>query len=214
MSQTSPPPGSNPYAAQSGNPYAAQPGQPPAAQPGQPPAAPQAGFPAAPGTPVAGPGAPGSPGVPMAPSAPFAPAAPAAPVRDNIGLGLAAALAAAVVAAGVYGAVIGLTEHEIGYAAVGVGFLIGLAAGRFGGRNPVLPVVSVLLSAASVYIGQLVGTAMIGAKDLGVDFSELFFDHFGLVQDAWKETADPLTFLFFAIAAYVAFQSTRKAGGL
>ena len=53
---------------------------------------------------------------------------------------------------------------------------------------------------------------MIGAKDLGVGFNDVFFDHFDVVQQAWKEGADPLTFVFFAIAAYVAFQSTRKAG--
>ncbi|AVH57012.1 MULTISPECIES: hypothetical protein [Streptomyces] len=156
---------------------------------------------------------PGQPqqGVPQ-PGFPTAPVAPAAPVRDSLGLGLAAAFGAAVVTAGVYGAIIGLTKHEIGWAAVGVGFLIGLAAGRVGGRNPILPIVSVVLSAASVYFGQLIGEAMIGAKELGVGFSEVFFDNFGLVQEAWKADSDPLTFVFFAIAAYVAFTSARKAG--
>jgi len=138
--------------------------------------------------------------------------APAAPVRDNVGLGLAAAFGAAVVAAGVYGAVIGTTKHEIGWAAVGVGFLIGLAAGRLGGRNPVLPVVSVILSVAAVYLGQLVGEAMIGADELNVGFSELFFQNLSVVNEAWKADADPLTFVFFAIAAYVAFSTARKSG--
>ncbi|PBC61711.1 hypothetical protein BKI49_22150 [Streptomyces sp. Tue6028] len=166
------------------NPYA---GQAPAPGQGAPQGAPQPGF-------------------------PVAPVAPAAPVRDNLALGLAAAFVAALVAAGVYGAIIGLTKHEIGWAAVGVGFLVGLAAGRVGGRNQILPVASVILSVASIYLGQLVGEAMIGAKELGVGFNEVFFDHFDVVQEAWKEQADPLTFVFFAIAAYVAFSSTRKAG--
>ncbi|WP_406172789.1 hypothetical protein [Streptomyces sp. NBC_00996] len=193
MSQSTPPPSGPPV----DNPYAGQPGQPPAPQPG----AANAGFPQQ--------GAPQ--GAPQ-PGFPVAPVAPAAPVRDNLGLGLVAAIVAAVVAAGVYGGIIGLTKHEIGWAAVGVGFLIGLAAGRFGGRNQILPIVSVILSVGSVYIGQLVGEAMIGAKEVGIGFSELFFDHFDVVQEAWKAQADPLTFVFFAIAAYVAFQSTRKAG--
>jgi len=165
------------------NPYAGRPGQPAAPPQGMP----QPGF-------------------------PVAPVAPAAPVRDNLGLGLAAAVGAALVAAGVYGVVIGLTKHEIGWAAVGVGFLIGIAAGRFGGRNQILPIVSVILSVGSVYLGQLIGEAMIGAKEFGMGFSEVFFDHFDAVQEAWKAEADPLTFVFFAIAAYVAFSSTRKAG--
>jgi hypothetical protein len=141
------------------------------------------------------------------PPAPYTPA----PVRNNIGLGLAAAFGAAVVVAGVYGAIIGLTKHEIGWAAVGVGFLIGLAAGRLGGRNPALPVVSAVLSLGAVYIGQLVGEAMLIADQAKVGFSEVFFQHLSLVQDAWKADADPLTFVFFAIAAYVAFTGARKA---
>jgi hypothetical protein len=118
---------------------------------------------------------------------------------------------AALVAAGVYGAVIGLTKHEIGWAAVGVGFVIGLAAGKLGGRNPVLPAVSAVLALGSVYLGQLIGEAMIGAKQVGVSFSELFFQHFSLVQEAWKAEADPLTFVFFAIAAFAAFSGAKKA---
>jgi len=185
MSQSSPPPSGPP----ADNPYAGQ--------PGQQAAPPQPGFPQQ--------GAP-QPGFPMAPTA------PAAPVRNNLVLGLAAAVGAAVVAAGIYGVIIGATKHEIGYAAVGVGFLIGIAAGRVGGRNPILPVVSAVLSLGAVYLGQLVGEAMIIAKQVGVGFNEVFFDHLDVVQKSWKADADPLTFLFFAIAAYVAFTSARKAG--
>ncbi|MEU5596456.1 hypothetical protein [Streptomyces sp. NPDC020298] len=139
------------------------------------------------------------------------PVPPAPPQKDNVALGLAAAVGAALVAAALYGVIIGLTKHEIGWAAVGVGFVIGLAAGKVGGRNPALGVISAALALGAVYIGQLVGEAMIGAKDIGVSFSELFFQHFGLVQEAWKADADPLTFIFFALAAFAAFSGAKKA---
>ncbi|MCI3276106.1 hypothetical protein [Streptomyces cylindrosporus] len=187
MTQSVPPPQPQPQPVD-GNPYAQ-------AADGAPDAAQQPGA-AVPPPPV--------PGVPYAPVAP-------APAKNNVGLGLGAAFVAAVVAAGVYGAIIGLTKHEIGWAAVGVGFLIGLAAGRVGGRNPVLPVASAVLSLGSVYIGQLVGDAMILAKAASVSFTEVFFQHFDVVQEAWKADADPLTFVFFAIAAYVAFTGAKKA---
>ncbi|MBO4254631.1 hypothetical protein [Streptomyces griseorubiginosus] len=200
MSQSAPPPQQPPAQPQAetqpqpqpqpvdGNPYAQQPtdGVPYAPQPGAVPP-------------------------PPAPGVPYGAVPAPAPVRNNIGVGLVAAFAAAVVAAGVYGAIIGLTKHEIGWAAVGVGFLVGLAAGRLGGRNPVLPVASAALSLGSVYIGQLVGEAMIGAKETPLSFNELFFQHFDVVQEAWKADADPLTFVFFAIAAYVAFTGAKKA---
>ncbi|MEV0177867.1 hypothetical protein AB0I54_00975 [Streptomyces sp. NPDC050625] len=139
------------------------------------------------------------------------PMAPPAPRKDNIALGLVAALGAAVVAAAIYGVVIGLTKHEIGWAAVGVGFVIGVAAGKLGGRNPALAVVSPILALGSVYIGQLVGEAMIGADAVNRSFSEIFFQHFDVVQEAWKADADPLTFVFFAIAAWAAFSGAKKA---
>lgn len=148
---------------------------------------------------------------PPAPGVPYAPVPAPAPVKNNIGLGLAAAFGAAVIVAGVYGVIIGLTKHEIGWAAVGVGFLIGLAAGRLGGRNPVLPVASAVLSLAAVYLGQLVGEAMLIADQVKVGFNEVFFQHLSVVQEAWKADADPLTFVFFAIAAYVAFTGAKKA---
>ncbi|MFE4701725.1 hypothetical protein ACFRIC_32140 [Streptomyces sp. NPDC056738] len=146
------------------------------------------------------------------PGFPVAPVAPAAPVRNNFPLGLVASIGAGVVSAILYGLVIGLTKHEIGYAAVGVGFLVGIAAGRVGGRSQTLPVVSVIVSVAAIYLGQLIGEAMIGADETGLSFSTIFFDHFSVVQQAWKDNADPLTFVFFAVAAYVAFQSARKTG--
>ncbi|MEE1772047.1 hypothetical protein PUR34_28785 [Streptomyces sp. JV185] len=179
-----------------------QPQQPYNAQPG--------------GNPFAGqqPGAPtGNPFAGQQPGAPFggAPFTPPAPARDNIGLGLVAAVVAAVVAAGIYGAIIGATKHEIGYAAVGVGFVVGFAAGKLGGRNPVLPVVSAVLALVSVYFGQLLGEAMIAAKELPVTVSELFFDHFSLLNEAWKAESDFISYLFFAIAAVAAFSGAKKA---
>ncbi|MEV5901106.1 hypothetical protein [Streptomyces sp. NPDC052127] len=142
-------------------------------------------------------------------SAPFTPAA--APTRNNLALGLVVAVVVALVTAGVYGAIVGATEYEIGYAAVGVGFLIGFAAGKIGGTNPVLPVVSAVLSLGAVYLGQLIGIAMIGADELDVSATSLFTEHFDLLTEGWSETADAMTFLFLAIGAFAAFSGAKKA---
>ncbi|GAA1302085.1 hypothetical protein OHU11_18040 [Streptomyces sp. NBC_00257] len=194
MSQPVPPPNQPHDAQPGGNPFA---GQQPGAPTGNPFAGQQPGDPS--GNPFAG----------QQPGMPFAPPAPA---RNNLGLGLAAGFVAAVVAAAIYGAIIGATKHEIGYAAVGVGFIVGFAAGKVGGRNPVLPVVSAVLSLVAVYFGQLLGEAMIAAKELPVTVSELFFDHFSLLNEAWKADSDFISYLFFAVAAVAAFSGAKKAG--
>ncbi|MFH8795445.1 hypothetical protein [Streptomyces sp. NPDC017941] len=139
----------------------------------------------------------------------FPPHAPAA--RNNIGLGVAVALVTALVAAGVYGAIIGATEHEIGWAAVGVGFVVGLAAGRTGGANPALGALGAIFSLGAVYLGQLIGAAMVIADKTGLAFSDIFFDHFDALQEAWSNDADAMTFVFFAVAAIAAFGGAKRA---
>ncbi|MFG3134901.1 hypothetical protein ACGFZA_01630 [Streptomyces sp. NPDC048211] len=187
MSTPVPPP-NQPYDAQPqpGNPYAAQPGQP---QPGAP-------FPGQ--QPV---------GAPFGGGAPFAPVAPA---RNNVGLGILVAFVAALVAAGIYGAIIGATKHEIGYAAVGVGAIVGFAAGKLGGRNPALPVISGVFALIGVYFGQLLGEAIIISKQLPLSVTEIFFDHFSDLNTVWKEDSDFVSVIFFLVAAAVAFSTAKK----
>ncbi|KUF17716.1 hypothetical protein [Streptomyces silvensis] len=139
------------------------------------------------------------------------PPPPAPAARNNIGLGVAVALVAALVAAGIYGAIIGATEHEIGWAAVGVGFVVGLAAGKTGGPNPALGALSAVFSLGAVYLGQLIGAAMVIADKTGMAFSDIFFDHFDALQEAWSNDADAMTFVFFAIAAIAAFGGAKRA---
>ncbi|GAB2722760.1 hypothetical protein [Streptomyces bullii] len=139
------------------------------------------------------------------------PPPPPAPARGNLALGLVAAVVAALVTAGIYGGIVGATEYEIGYAAVGVGFLVGFVAGKVGGSNPVLPVLSAVLSLGAVYVGQLIGIAMIAADELGVSATTLLSEHFDVLTESWKETADAMTYLFFAIGAFAAFSGAKKA---
>ncbi|GGT26991.1 hypothetical protein [Streptomyces chromofuscus] len=139
------------------------------------------------------------------------PPAPPAPARGNLALGVVTAVVVALVTAGVYGAVVGATEYEIGYAAIGVGFLVGFAAGKVGGANPVLPVLSALLSLGAVYLGQLIGGAILAADLLGVSATTMFTENLDLLTEAWQESADAMTFLFLAIGAITAFSGAKKA---
>ncbi|MET8173049.1 hypothetical protein [Streptomyces clavifer] len=184
-----------------GNPYAAE------QQPGTPADGnPYAGAPAAPtGNPFAGqqPGQFGG-------GAPYPPA-PAPRGGSGPGLGILAALGTAIVAAILYGVIAGSIEREVGYAAVGVGFLVGFVASKVGGSNPAVAVASAVFSLGAVFLGQLVAMSMILADGLGVGFTEVFFDHFGDVMDIWKEEADFMTYLFLALGPVAAFGGAKKA---
>ncbi|MFB7559158.1 hypothetical protein [Streptomyces brevispora] len=199
MSQPAPPP-NQPYGAQpqAGNPYAAQ---QPAAPTGNPFAGQQPGQ-------FGQPGQPGQPGAAFGGGAPFTPMAPA---RNNIGLGLLTALGAALVGAFLYGLIAGAIEREVGYIAVGVGFLVGFAASKVGGQNPVLTVVSALLSMGAVYLGQLVGISIIWGDLTHEPATSVFFDRFDVISKAWNDAATFKTYLYLAIGAVGAIGGVRKA---
>ncbi|MFJ6696000.1 hypothetical protein ACIQM4_07990 [Streptomyces sp. NPDC091272] len=137
--------------------------------------------------------------------------APPAPARGNAGLGILVAFVVALVTAGIYGGIMGAVEAEVGYAAVGVGFLIGFAAGKTAGRNPATAVVSAVLALVAVYLGQILGIAILAAKETPFGVMELLTQHFSLLNEVWKEDLDPLSFLFFALGAVGAFSGTKKA---
>ncbi|MFJ8248368.1 MULTISPECIES: hypothetical protein [unclassified Streptomyces] len=196
----------NPYAGQpspaapTGNPYGQQPPTAPTGNPyGQPPAST--------GNPFAG----QQPGQ----SAPFgggAPFAPAPPARNNILLGVLVALGAAVVAGILYGVIAGSIEREVGYAAVGVGFLVGFASSKVGGSNPAVIGAAAVFSIGAVYLGQLVGISMVLSDLAQIPFSEVVGDHFGTVTEAWSQEADFMTYLFLALGAVAAVGGAKKAG--
>ncbi|MFF8385796.1 hypothetical protein [Streptomyces kanasensis] len=141
---------------------------------------------------------------------PQAPVPPPAPARNNIALGLLAALGAALVAAGAYGGLGGALEREIGYAAVGVGLLVGFVAGKVGGRNPVLAVGAAAFAAGAVYLGQLVAIAVVFSKLGQASFTEIFFENFTELADLWKTAADGMTYVFLGIGALTAFAGAKK----
>ncbi|MFF0593069.1 hypothetical protein ACGFZG_01675 [Streptomyces antibioticus] len=135
---------------------------------------------------------------------------PAAPRQGNLVLGLLTALVVALVTAGIYGGIVGATEYEIGYAAVGVGLLVGFAAGKVGGANPVLPVVSAVLALGAVYLGQIIGIGIIMADIAGVSATEIFTEHLDLITEGWSEEADALSFVFLGLGAFAAFSGAKK----
>ncbi|MDG4862522.1 hypothetical protein P8605_30740 [Streptomyces sp. T-3] len=152
---------------------------------------------------------------------PFAQPAPASGSgRDNIALGIVVGVVAMIVGALAYGGIMRAmgkedgSYTEIGYVAVGVGALVGFAMGKVGGRNPLLPIISVPLALAGVYLGQLFGFALLmsfwskGTLSVGTVLTE----HSDLLFEGWKQEADAMTWLFIAIAGFVAFSSAKKAG--
>lgn len=216
MSQPVQPPNQpqQPYGGQpvDGNPYAAGPG---AAAPATPTGNPYGDQPPAPtGNPYGDqpPRPPATPSETRRAGPPLRPGSPASPVRNGLALGVLVALGAAIVASILYGVLLGSIEREFGYAAIGVGFLVGFAAAKLGGANPVTIAAAAVFSVGAIYFGQLIGYAMVMSDAAQVSFSEVFLDHFDTVTRVWKEDADFMRYLFIALGAIAAIGGAKKAG--
>ncbi|WP_069814556.1 hypothetical protein [Streptomyces sp. TP-A0874] len=195
--QPPPQPGQAPYAQQ----QPSQPGQPPqagAAPYGQQPPA-QPGFQQPPHGQPQPYGQPGG----------FPP--PPAPRQGNAALAVLAGVVAMLVAAGIYGFILSTVERQIGYIALGLGALIGLALGKLGGRNPALPFVGALLGLVGVYLGQVFGVAMVFSDIPGAPgFFTVLTDHFGDINEGLKEGLEFVDYLFYLLGAAAAFATCKK----
>ncbi|MER5764407.1 hypothetical protein [Streptomyces sp. NPDC002082] len=138
-----------------------------------------------------------------------------APVRPgNVGLGIVAAFVAALAAAAAYGAIMNGLERQFSYAAIGVGLLVGFAAAKVGGRNPVLPVVAALFSLGAVYLGQLFFVALYVSKVANTSLGDVI-DTMGVsgINDALQQGADVMDYVFIGVSGVTAFSIARKLNG-
>jgi hypothetical protein len=95
------------------------------------------------------------------------------------------------------------TGYSIGWIAVGIGFLVGLASG-FGDRsNPMTQISAVIISLLSVtagmYLGAIANFAHTNPENIG--FFTLL-SNIGLDFELLKEVHSPISILFYGIAAY------------
>lgn len=207
MSANYPPPpqgGQNPFSQQPPAPY----GQPPQQPYGAPP---QAGYGA------------GYGGQQQPFNAAAYPPPAMAPRRENVALGLLVGAAVALVVALAYGGLLRAlakddgTTVEFRYGAIAVGALVGVAAGKAGGRNILVPVFATLFALGAVIFGELFGGALIishYASEQGgsISVSDIFLHHFGDLFKAWKSDFDVKRFFFLLFAAIAAFGLAKRMG--
>jgi hypothetical protein len=194
-------------------------GQNPYAQQPQQPQSPYAASPYAGGTP----GAPAPGGFNASAYAPPAPVGGAP--QGNPGVGVAVGVVAMIVGIFVYAVIMRALSgtdgdiKQVSYVALAVGAIVGLAVGKFGGRNPALPVVAAVLGVLGVFLGDFVGISMVWSHafsahgmDQGSWFS-ILTDHTSEVWKQYKHDFDFWTFVFLAIGGAMGFGTTKRVAG-
>lgn len=138
----------------------------------------------------------------------------AAAPRNDLLAGIAAAAVGALVGAALWALLVSVTSYKIGFAAVGVGALTGLLAGRSGAGAPQLPVVAAVIGLVGCVLGDLLADAHQVARAVGQDggsvsmltvFKDMVTDP-GLGWDVYRTGFAGLDLLFYALAAQAAFR--------
>jgi len=98
-------------------------------------------------------------------SEPSQPVTPLSPEGDSLPMALLAGLVAAAVGAAAWALVTVLTQMQIGWMAVGIGFLVGLAVRKFGkGSAPSFQVLGAVLSLVGCLAGNLLAVCIFAGR--------------------------------------------------
>jgi hypothetical protein len=125
---------------------------------------------------------------------------------------IGAAAAAAGIGAAVWAAVTVATNYQIGWMAVGVGFLVGLAvkkAARRGSQE--VAVVAAAFALLGCALGNLLSACGFLAKEESMGFFEVVARlEPGMAFSLMQAMFHPMDILFYGIAIYEAFKLTRN----
>jgi len=138
---------------------------------------------------------------------------PAAAEAGNLPLGIAAGSVAALIGGVLWAVITVVTEYQIGFMAVGVGFLVGAAVGKFGhGQDNVYRIAGAVLALLGCVLGNFFTLIGFAARSEGVSvFAMLTQIDFSAVPGVMASTASPMDFLFYGIAIYEGYKLSVKS---
>jgi hypothetical protein len=136
-------------------------------------------------------------------------------LRDNQNLlfGIIGGIAAAAVGATIWAVVTYLTNYQIGWMAVGVGFLVGIAVRIFGkGIDTIFGVVGAALSLIGCLSGNLLAVCIVVSQQENIPFFDLLTRlNLEIIAKVMKDTFSVIDLLFYGIAVYEGYRfSFRK----
>ena len=130
------------------------------------------------------------------------------PAPENLLFGIIAGTVAMLIGTAIWVGVTVATNFQIGYMAVGVGFLVGIAM-RFAGRGttPLFAGIGAGLSLLGCALGNLFTGCVLISREFEVGFAEVVsnLDMTG-VQEIMSAMFSPMDILFYALGAYAGWK--------
>lgn len=128
--------------------------------------------------------------------------------EQNLPFGVAAGVSAAVVMGLLWAAITVVTEFQIGYMAVAVGFGVGYAV-RYAGRglDKIFGIAGAVLALLGCLLGNFFSLVGFAAKSMDRNFFEILLSiDYGMVPAAMLEAFSPMDLLFYGIAIYEGYK--------
>ena len=128
--------------------------------------------------------------------------------RQNFVMGALAGAVAAAVGAGLWALITVLTHYQIGFMALGVGFLVGWSVRGFGrGSTPIYSWTGAGLSLAGCVAGNLLTACVLAAQQMDLPLVDVLQRlTLDISVQLITETFHPMDVLFYAIAVYQGFK--------
>jgi hypothetical protein len=135
--------------------------------------------------------------------------------RDNqsLSLGIVGGIGGATIGALLWAIITVVTDYQIGWMAVGIGFLVGYAMRQLGkGVDPVFGIAGAALALAGCVAGNLLTVVIVVSRQehLGIVTLLSRFTP-GIAADIIKETFQPMDALFYGLAVYEAYRFSFTA---
>lgn len=133
--------------------------------------------------------------------------------NENFGMGVFFGLIAAIAGASIWAIITAITEYQIGWMAIGVGFVTGWAV-RMGGKGTSqnFGIAGACLALFGCMLGNLMTACYFIAKQFETSFFNVFFSLNGtMISDIFSGTFQPMDLLFYGLAIYAGYKYSRVA---
>jgi hypothetical protein len=130
---------------------------------------------------------------------------------QNLPIAVIAGLVAAVVSAAIWAAITISTGYQIGWMAVGIGILVGLAVRLGKGVDPIYRKIGAVLALLGCILGNFFTLVGFIASEEKMRVSDVMFQlDYPLVPGMMIDMSSPIDLLFYAIAIYEGFKFAVK----
>ncbi len=128
--------------------------------------------------------------------------------NQSLSMGVLSGALASLIGAGIWAAITVLTEYQIGYMAIGVGLLVGMAVKIFGkGIDQVFRFIGALFSLVGCLLGNLFTIIIFAAINENVPILELALNlDINILVSVMAQTFEIMDLFFYGIAVYAGFR--------